>query len=192
MKAIILITTLLTFNSYANESIIQLLEKNNVSTETFVTTGTAKKHDGSQLKSAIQGMLKRLAFAQYATVDHKSKSGVCLEQGIVSMFKNPEEFDPSVFVHCGGIFDEESFNNGDDDIQHQKQHQLNVTLVKQLAFEDCNQGNQVAQFPVFTAPQDLVNIIYNLNSQLHSEFHLSEGVSYHCTRQRGVLTHTTN
>lgn len=188
MKYIILIALTITINSQANDSVIQLLEKHGVSTETFVNTETVKNYNQATLKPAINNMIKRLAFAQYATIDHNSGTGVCLAQGIVAMFKNPETFDPSIFVHCGGIFESGGTDIDDPDLQHRKQHQLQVTLVKQLAFDDCNEDGHVAQIPVFTAPQNLVDVIYNLSSSHHIDYDMFDGATFHCIKASSVAS----
>ena len=188
MKYIILIALTITINSQANDSVIQLLEKNGVSTESFINAETVKSYSHTTLKPAIKNLITRLAFAQYATINHDSESGTCLSQGIVAMFKNPETFDSSVFLHCGGIFEGGGTNIDDSDLQHLKQHQLEITLVKQLAFDDCNQSGQVAQIPVFTAPQNLVDVIYNLSSAHHIDYDMFDGATFHCIKASSVVT----
>lgn len=188
MKFIILLAVTLSFNSTANDSVIQLLEKNGVSTESFVNSETVKNYNSTTIKPAINKMIKRLALAQYATTDHRSDSGTCLAQGIVDMFKNPETFDPSIFLHCGGIFEGGGTILDDPDLQHSKQHQRQITLVKQLAFDDCNKYGQVAQIPVFTAPQNLVDVIYNLSSAHHVDYDMFDGATFHCIKAQSVVT----
>lgn len=183
------ITLLLLFISLpvsANDSLIQLLEGHEVPTETFEVTGDVANYSGEQLRHLVGQMVKRDMLVQYTVTDHDSATGQCLQKEIVKLFKSGSEaFDPSRFGHCGGIFDPPGSMNESTEIlgldAHALKHQNQVILAKRFAAVECNKDltAYVPKLPVFTAPQHLVDIVYNLRSPSRG-YHLADGVTFHC------------
>ncbi len=186
MKKISLVLGFISLNVSANDSLIQLLEDHDISTEAFVATEEVFEFSGAELKHGVSQMMKRSLLLQYTVTDHDSSTGQCLEKAIVKVFKQGSApMDPSRFGHCGGIFDPPGSMNESTEVvgvdAHALKHQQQVILAKKYATSECNKDLRahVPKVPVFTAPQPLVDIIYNLRSPSRG-YHLADGLTFHC------------
>lgn len=187
MKKIIFLLVL-SFVVNANDTIQMVLESNGVSTENFTMVGESVTLSGDDLIRNVAQMEQKELLKAYASIEHESEAATYLEEVIVQVVNSTGSIDTGVKVFPHLIFDDNRLNGstsrpiGNNSGQsHQLQHKDDIVKVKKLALDYCNQAMSSSQMriPVFTAPQNLVNILLHTNSQ-NLTYTLHEGSTFHC------------
>lgn len=188
MKIKPLLMMFIAMNVCADNSMIELLEANGVSTEELVITEATHSLSGEETKVAVTNLIKQELFTQYSITNHESEKGQCLKQKIIELLNEP--LDPKEPIDC--IFPHHLYV----DPPFVDRNTLSaVTNVKALAAEMCiQQQSSIMSFPEFHGPLDLVNLInvidhFNNHSSGHSHsngrqsyapYSLSDGVLFTC------------
>ena len=187
MKKMALLLLMAPFVLNANDTIQLLLESKGISTENFKKIGDSIDLSGSKLIDAINQMRKKEILIAYITTDHESELGVEIADIVPQLFKtNTSNSTGIIFPHY--IFDGRRYSgekpiqqNPNDDISHYLQHRDDVIKVKKLALNHCNKNvsANTPHIPIFTAPQNLVDIIYYANRS-NVNYTLHDGSTFHC------------
>ena len=103
------------------------------------------------------------------------------------MISSGEPMNTGVTINPHLIFDDNRINGAfmpvgvDDRNLHSLQHKDDVVKVKKLALDQCNSSYNSLQLriPVFTGPQNLVDILLHVNRG-NLTYTLHDGSTFHC------------
>lgn len=188
MKKMTLLLLMVPIILNANDTIQMLLESNGISTENFSNVGESVTLSGEELVNSAYQMHKKEILKAYTTINHESEAATYLEELITKMLTSNTIIDTGVTTIPHLIFDDNRFNGSafrpsgvDDGIQHKLQHRDDIIKVKQIALDHCNQvlNSIQTRIPVFTAPQNLVDILLHVN-RANLTYTLHDGSTFHC------------
>ena len=186
---------ILPFVINANDTIQMLLESNEISTENFLIVDESVTLSGDELMNMVNKMHQKEILMAYASIDHDSEAANSLEALIVSILtdntSSGEIGGVTIVPHL--IFDDNRINgvfrpaDVDDRNLHSLQHKDDIIKVKKLALDKCNQSYNYTQMriPVFTAPQNLVDILLQVNRG-NLSYTLHDGSTFHCITPRQI------
>lgn len=191
MNKIALMLLMLPFVINANDTIQMVLESNGVSTEEFPVVGESVTFSGEELMNRAYQMHKKEILMAYATVDHESDASHHLNALIVKMSTSDTPVHTGVTIVPHLIFDDNRINGAyrpiapNDNSTHALQHKDDIIKVKKIAIDQCNSSLSLSQVqvPVFTAPQNLVDILLHVN-RANLSYTLHEGSTFHCIAAR--------
>ena len=170
---------LVSFTIHANDSIQLVLESKDIATDDFQVVGDTIELSEQQLSDAFDNLLRRQLILEYIESDHDSERGKCLVEVLPVLFKKelPKKIN-SIIPHC--IFDDENFTFGPA-TSHALQHRRDVVKVKKVAFYECNKNNtsNSLNLAVFTGPQNLVDILYHVNTP-NLTYTIHDGSRFYC------------
>ena len=187
MKKITLLLLILPCIISANDTIQMLLESNEISTENFPIVAESTSLSGEDLIKGVNQLHKKEILMAYASIDHDTEAAAHLEQIITNIMTSNEPIHSGVTIIPHLIFDDNRLNGTfrpvgvDDRSLHSLQHKDDIIKVKKFALDQCNQSNQSYQMriPVFTAPQNLVDILLHVNRP-NLSYTLHDGSTFHC------------
>ena len=187
MKKITLLLLVLPFVLNANDTIQMLLESNEISTENFSIVGESITLSGDELMNRVNQMHQKEILMAYASINHDSKAATYLEELIIKIVTSDSPIHSGVTIVPHLIFDDNRINGAfrpigvDDSSLHSLQHKDDIIKVKKLALNQCNQTYNSFQMriPVFTAPQNLVDILLHVNTA-NLSYTLHDGSTFHC------------
>ena len=187
MKKMTLLCLLLPFILNANDTIQMLLESNGTSTENFPIVGEPITLSGDKLMNRTYQMHKKEVFMAYASLDHESEASDYLEEIITRILTSDTTVETGVSIFPHLIFDDNRINGAfrpidvNDKNMHKLQHKNDIINVKRLALDHCNQALNSTQMriPVITAPQNLVDILLQVNGT-NLSYTIHDGITFHC------------
>jgi|GEM_PF-3817978 len=199
MKTISVILLLISVNICADNSIIELLESNGISTEELVIE-TTHEMSGEETEAAVSNHIKRELFTQYAKADLESPTGQCLVEKILGLYSGS--------LNAQQLVIEPGCDRIEDHYVIDPESASSAARAVEIAWQACHPFHEPksaaylfthGMIPQFIEPQNLLNVIddlYHWHYIIHqssdvnaaldahhfsdSQYQLSDGVVYRC------------